>query len=61
MTCEGCGRDVELLGSYCGHCTTEVARAVNEAVDGIDVDVGRVHDVFGHTDGYLHVRLERQP
>lgn len=61
MTCRGCGRDVTLLGRYCGHCGSAINRAVNDALDDIDVLDGHVYDLFTHReDGYLHIRIDVQ-
>lgn len=46
MTCPGCERDVTLLGGFCGHCGSKISRAVNEAIEGLDVLDGSVVDVF---------------
>jgi len=60
MTCEGCGRQVELMdGHYCGQCLGQVAAAVQSAVDDLSVFDGEVYDVFVAKDDRLCVKLDR--
>lgn len=55
--CPGCDREVTLIGGYCGHCTSEIARAITTALADLDVVDAEIEDVGMQTDGYLHVRL----
>lgn len=58
MSCPSCSRaGVTPIGGFCGHCSTEISGAVNDALDDI-YGIGDVVDVFEHSDGYVHVCLE---
>lgn len=59
MTCPGCEREeVTLIGGYCGHCSSTIAGAVDDALDELDVLDGTVVDVSAWKDGYLHIRVD---
>lgn len=58
MTCPGCGRQVTLVGGICGHCSTDIAVAVGDALDSLSLDVELdVRAVDKYQDGDIHVRL----
>lgn len=57
-SCPSCAREVTLIGGYCGHCTSMIASAVDDALESEDVVDAGVVDVSEHEDGYLHVRLD---
>lgn len=59
MTCPGCSRErVTLIGGFCGHCSNDLSRAINDALDGVDLDVVlEVYDVSKHKDGFVHAML----
>ena len=59
MTCPGCSQEgVALIGGFCGFCSTTISRAVNDALDDIELDIDlAVYDVCTHKDGFIHVML----